>query len=198
VPCFALTNPNAGSDAASIPDFGIVCMGEYQGKSTLGLKLTWEKRYHHAGAGGHDSRPRVSCLRSGPSVGNKEDLGITCALIPTHHPGVNIGHRHMPLNAVFPERAQFGQGRLHSHRMGHRRQGAGRQRLAHADWNRSPRTRYLTAFVEHRHGQACGARDRRLCRVRTQFKTPIGKFEGVEEALARMGGNLYMMDATRM
>ena len=101
IPCFALTNPNAGSDAAAIPDFGIVCMGEHQGKSTLGLKLTWEKRYITLGPVATILGLAFRAYDPDHLLGDKEDLGITCALIPTHHPGVSIGRRHMPLNAVF-------------------------------------------------------------------------------------------------
>src|SRR6266567_3588261 len=131
-------------------------------------------------------------------LGDKEDLGITCALIPTHHPGVNIGRRHMPLNAVFQNgpnwgkdvfipiewviggRAQVGNG----WRMLMESLAAGRGISLP-----SSSTGMAKLAVRATGGYA---------RVRSQFKTPIGKFEGVEEALARMGGNLYMMDATRM
>src|ERR1700693_1672416 len=101
VPCFALTNPNAGSDAAAIPDFGIVCKGEYQGKSTLGLKLTWQKRYITLGPVATILGLAFRAYDPDHLLGDKEDLGITCAMIPTKHPGVNIGRRHMPLSAVF-------------------------------------------------------------------------------------------------
>src|SRR5438552_285759 len=198
VPCFALTNPNAGSDAAAIPDFGIVCMGEYQGKSTLGLKLTWEKRYITLGPVATILGLAFRAYDPDHLLGNKEDLGISCALIPTHHPGVNIGHRHMPLNAVFQNgpnsgkdvfipiewiiggKAQVGNG----WRMLMESLAAGRGISLP-----SSSTGMAKLAVRATGGYA---------RVRTQFKTPIGKFEGVEEALARMGGNLYMMDATRM
>ncbi len=195
VPCFALTNPNAGSDAAAIPDFGIVCMGEYQGKSTLGLKLTWEKRYITLGPVATILGLAFRAYDPDHLLGNKEDLGT---LIPTHHPGVNIGHRHMPLNAVFQNgpnsgkdvfipiewviggKAQVGNG----WRMLMESLAAGRGISLP-----SSSTGMAKLAVRATGGYA---------RVRSQFKTPIGKFEGVEEALARMGGNLYMMDATRM
>src|SRR5450631_4411750 len=198
VPCFALTNPNAGSDAAAIPDFGIVCKGEHQGKSTLGLKLTWEKRYITLGPVATILGLAFRAYDPDHLLGDKEDLGITCALIPTNHPGVNIGHRHMPLNAVFQNgpnwgkevfipiewviggKAQVGNG----WRMLMESLAAGRGISLP-----SSSTGMAKLAVRATGGYA---------RVRTQFKTPIGKFEGVEEALARMGGNLYMMDATRM
>ena len=101
IPCFALTSPDAGSDAASIPDFGIVCKGEHEGKRVLGMRVTWDKRYITLGPVATLLGLAFRALRSRPSPRRREDLGITCALIPTTHPGVNIGRRHMPLNAVF-------------------------------------------------------------------------------------------------
>jgi len=108
IPCFALTNPYAGSDAAAIPDTGIVCMGEYQGKQTLGLRLTWEKRYITLGPVATILGLAFRAFDPQQLLGDKEDLGITCALIPTNHPGVNIGRRHMPLNAVFQNGPNWG------------------------------------------------------------------------------------------
>src|SRR6266567_3910660 len=197
VPCFALTNPNAGSDAAAIPDFGIVCKGEYQGKSTLGLKLTWEKRYITLGPVATILGLAFRAYDPDHLLGDKEDLGITCALIPTNHPGVNIGRRHMPLSAVFQNgpnwgrdvfipidwviggKAMIGKG----WRMLMECLAAGR-----AISLPSLNTGMAKMVVRTTGGYA---------RVRTQFKMPIGKFEGIEEPLARMGGYLYSMDATR-
>src|SRR3954469_3666738 len=101
IPCFALTSPEAGSDAASIPDFGVVCFGEIEGKRVLGLRVTWEKRYITLGPVATLLGLAFRAYDPEHLVGDREDLGITCALIPTTHPGVAIGRRHMPLNAVF-------------------------------------------------------------------------------------------------
>jgi acyl-CoA dehydrogenase len=101
IPCFALTSPEAGSDAGAIPDTGVVCMGEWQGEQVLGMRLTWNKRYITLA-------PIATVLGlafklSDPDrlLGGEEDLGITCALIPTSTPGVEIGRRHFPLNVPF-------------------------------------------------------------------------------------------------
>ena len=198
IPCFALTNPSAGSDAAAIPDFAIVCTAEYQGKQTLGLRVTWQKRYITLGPVA--TLLGLSAFRAyDPQhlLGDSDDLGITCALIPTSHPGVNIGRRHMPLNAVFQNgpnwgkdvfipmdwviggKAQVGNG----WRMLMESLAAGRGISLP-----SSSTGMAKLAVRATGGYA---------RVRHQFKLPIGKFEGVEEALARMGGNLYAMDAVR-
>ncbi|HET7671087.1 MAG TPA: acyl-CoA dehydrogenase family protein, partial [Burkholderiales bacterium] len=101
IPCFALTNPEAGSDAASIPDFGIVCKGTWQGKEVLGMRVTWDKRYITLGPVATLLGLAFRLYDPEHLLGDKEDLGITCALVPTNTPGVNIGRRHLPLHAVF-------------------------------------------------------------------------------------------------
>lgn len=109
VPCFALTNPTAGSDAASIPDIGIVAWGEHEGKRVLGLRVTWEKRYITLGPIATLLGLAFRAYDPDHLLGQKDDLGITCALIPTTHPGVEIGRRHMPLNCVFQNGPNRGQ-----------------------------------------------------------------------------------------
>src|SRR6266850_3811108 len=101
IPCFALTNPEAGSDAASIPDYGIVCKGIWQGEEVLGMRVTWDKRYITLGPVATLLGLAFRLYDPEHLLGNKEDLGITCALVPTNTPGVNIGRRHLPLNAAF-------------------------------------------------------------------------------------------------
>jgi acyl-CoA dehydrogenase len=198
IPCFALTNPNAGSDAAAIPDFGIVCKGEYQGKTTLGLRLTWEKRYITLGPVATVLGLAFRAYDPEHLLGDKEDLGITCALIPTNHPGVNIGNRHMPLSAVFQNGPNWGKDVFIPIDWiigGKSQVGNGwrmlMESLAAGRGISLPSSSTGMAKLAVR---ATGG----YARVRTQFKTAIGKFEGIEEALARMGGNLYMMDSTRM
>ena len=124
IPCFALTNPHAGSDAAAIPDRGVVCMGQYDGKTTLGIRLTWEKRYITLGPVATLLGLAFRAYDPEHLLGGVEDLGITCALIPTRHPGVQ--HRPAPHAAQrgVPERPELGQGRFHSDRLGDRRQVA--------------------------------------------------------------------------
>ncbi|HEY2862377.1 MAG TPA: acyl-CoA dehydrogenase [Casimicrobiaceae bacterium] len=198
IPCFALTNPHAGSDAAAIPDRGVVCMGQHEGKAALGLKLTWDKRYITLGPVATLLGLAFRAYDPDHLLGGTEDLGITCALIPTRHPGVNIGRRHMPLNAVFQNGPNWGKDvfiPLDWVIGGRAQVGNGwrmlMESLAAGRGISLPSSSTGMAKLAVR---ATGA----YARVRNQFKTPIGKFEGVEEALARMGGNLYMMDATRM
>src|SRR5436309_825473 len=110
IPCFALTNPEAGSDAASIPDYGIVCKGTWQGKEVLGMRVTWDKRYITLGPVATLLGLAFRLYDPEKLISEKEDLGITCALVPTHTPGVNIGRRHLPLNAVFQNGPNSGKG----------------------------------------------------------------------------------------
>jgi acyl-CoA dehydrogenase len=195
IPCFALTNPYAGSDAAAIPDFGIVCMGEYQGKQTLGLRLTWEKRYITLGPVATILGLAFRAFDPEHHLGDQEDLGITCALIPTNHPGVNIGRRHMPLNAVFQNGPNSGKDvfiPLDWLIGGRPMIGKGwRMLMESLASGRSISLPSLATGMSKMIVRATGG----YARVRTQFKTPIGKFEGIEEPLARMGGYLYSMDA---
>jgi len=197
IPCFALTNPNAGSDAASIPDFGIVRWGEHEGRRVLGLSVTWDKRYITLGPVATLLGLAFRAYDPDHLVGDREDLGITCALIPTSQPGVEIGRRHMPLNAVFQNGPTWGKDVFIPMDWvigGQPMLGRGwrmlMECLAAGRGISLPSSATGMAKLSVR---AVGG----YARVRQQFKTPIGKFEGIEEALTRMGGNLYMMDATR-
>jgi len=195
IPCFALTSPEAGSDAGAIPDTGVVCMGEWQGQQVLGMRLTWNKRYITLA-------PIATVLGlafklSDPDhlLGETEELGITCALIPTQTPGVEIGHRHFPLNVPFqngPTRGKdifvpidfiiggpsmAGQG----WRMLVECLSVGRGITLPSNSTGSLKSIAL----------ATGA----YAHIRRQFKVSIGKMEGIEEPLARIVGNAYVMDA---
>ncbi|MCF5251488.1 acyl-CoA dehydrogenase, partial [Pseudomonas sp. PA-5-4B] len=101
IPCFALTSPYAGSDAGAIPDLGIVCKGVHEGEEVLGFKVTWDKRYITLGPIATVLGLAFRAEDPDGLLGKAGSLGITCALIPTSHPGVNSGRRHWPLNAVF-------------------------------------------------------------------------------------------------
>jgi acyl-CoA dehydrogenase len=197
IPCFALTNPHAGSDAAAIPDYGIVCMGEHRGREVLGLRLTWEKRYITLGPVATLLGLAFRAFDPEHLLSDKEDLGITCALIPTSHPGVNIGRRHMPLNAVFQNGPNWGRDVFIPIDWvigGRAMVGKGwRMLMESLAAGRSISLPSLATGMSKMVVRATGG----YARVRSQFKTPIGKFEGIEEPLARMGGYLYSMDAVR-
>jgi acyl-CoA dehydrogenase len=198
VPCFALTSPEAGSDAASIPDYGVVCRGTHQGKEVLGMRVTWDKRYITLGPVATLLGLAFRLYDPEHLLGEKEDLGITCALVPTNTPGVNIGRRHLPLNAAFQNGPNSGKdvfmpidwiigGKDY----------AGKGWMMLMGCLAAGRSISLpTSSVGGAKGLAriTGA----YARVRSQFKTPIGKLEGVEEALGRIAANCYMMDAVRI
>lgn len=197
IPCFGLTNPHAGSDAAAIPDIGIVCRGTWEGREVLGMRVTWEKRYITLGP--ISTLLGLAFRLHDPDhlLGDKKDLGITCALVPTNTPGVNIGRRHNPLDAVFQNGPNWGKDvfmPLDWIIGGPKMAGQGWRMLMEClAAGRSISLPSSATGYAKLAARATGA----YARVRSQFKTPIGRFEGIEEALARIGGNVYVMDAAR-
>jgi acyl-CoA dehydrogenase len=197
IPCFALTGPQAGSDAGSIPDLGIVTQGEFEGQETLGIRLNFDKRYITLA-------PVASLIGLAFKLQDPEHLlgedaepGITVALIPRETAGITIGQRHMPLNIPFQNgpvsgrdvfipldwviggRAGVGQGwRMLVECLS---EGRGISLPALATGAGKLASRYTGAYAA----------------LRKQFNRAIGEFEGVEEALARIGGLTYQMDAAR-
>jgi acyl-CoA dehydrogenase len=198
VPCFALTSPEAGSDAASMPDRGFVCRGEYGGRSdVLGIRLTWEKRYITLGPVATVLGLAFRLFDPDHLLGPEEDIGITLALIPTDHPGVNIGTRHNPLDIPFQNGPNWGKDVFIPMDWvigGQERVGQGWRMLM--DCLAAGRSISLPALSCGAGQIACRATGA-YARVRKQFKLPIGRFEGVEEALGRIAGYAYLMDAAR-
>jgi acyl-CoA dehydrogenase len=198
IPCFALTSPSAGSDAASMSDTGVVCKAEFKGKKTLGLRLNWNKRYITLA-------PVATVLGlafkvSDPDglLGDREDLGITCALVPTDTPGVEIGNRHMPVGAVFmngPTRGKDVFIPMDWVIGGKKRIGQGWRMLMQS--LAAGRSISLPALGVSG-GKMSALMSGAYARIRKQFNVPIGKFEGIEEPLARIGGRTYRMDSARM
>jgi acyl-CoA dehydrogenase len=199
IPCFALTSPEAGSDAGAIPDFGIVCRGEWDGKKdVLGMRLTWEKRYITLAPVATLLGLAFRLYDPDHILGDKDDLGITLGLIPTQTPGVHIGRRHYPLSAVFMNGPTWGKDVFVP--MDYV--------IGGADYVGQGWKMLMNCLAAGRSislpASACGvAKGCALTtgaygRVRQQFRLSIGRFEGVEEALARIGGNTYIMDAARV
>jgi acyl-CoA dehydrogenase len=197
VPCFALTGPRAGSDAASLPDTGIVCKGRWQGKEVIGLRLNFSKRYITLAPVATVIGLAFRLFDPDKLLSATEDLGITCALISRDTPGISIGRRHFPLNIPF----QNGpiQGRdvfvpVDSIIGGFKMAGQGwRMLVEQLSVGRcislpSNATGGSKAAV-----YASGA----YARIRRQFNMPVGRFEGVEQVLARMAARTYTMDAAR-
>jgi acyl-CoA dehydrogenase len=197
IPCFALTGPRVGSDAASMPDTGVVCRGMYQGREIVGLKLNFNKRYITLAPIATVVGLAFRMLDPDHLLGDKVDIGITCALIPRSTPGLEIGRRHLPLNIPFQNGPLQGRdlfvpldciiGGLPMAGLGWRmlveQLSVGRCISLPANATGGA----LAATV------ATGA----YARIRRQFNTAVGRFEGVEQVIARMVGLTYIMDAAR-
>jgi len=199
IPCFALTSPHAGSDAGAIPDYGIVCKQEFEGKKdVVGMRVSWNKRYITLGPVATLLGLAFKLYDPDHILGDKEDLGITLALIPTDTPGVNIGRRHLPLNLMFMNGPNSGDDvfiPLEWIIGGKERIGQGWRMLVECLTDgRAISLPALSVGAGKLAARSIGA----YSRIRRQFKMPIGKFEGVEEALARIAGFTYMMDAARL
>ncbi len=195
IPCFALTAPEAGSDASAIPDTGIVCMEEYQGKETLGLRLNWDKRYITLAPVASLLGLAFKLYDPDHLLGEKEDYGITCALIPVSTPGVVIGRRHFPLNVPFQNGPTQGKDvfvPLDTIIGGAEMAGKGWQMLV--DCLSTGRAISLPSGAIAS-SKVAAISSGAYARIRKQFNLPIGKMEGVEEALARIAGHAYTNSA---
>ncbi len=197
IPCFALTSPSAGSDAASMVDTGIVCKGTHEGKEVLGLKLNWNKRYITLAPVATLVGLAFKALDPDGLLGGEEELGITCALIPATTPGVEIGNRHMPIGAVFMNGPTRGRDVFIPMEWvigGQEHIGQGWRMLMQS--LAAGRAISLPALGVAG-GKMAALMSGAYARIRKQFNTPIGHFEGIEEPLARIGGYTYRMDAAR-
>jgi acyl-CoA dehydrogenase len=197
IPCFALTGPTSGSDAATMRDVGFVTKGTVEGKETLGIKLTWDKRYITLG-------PKATLLGLAFQLYDPdgllekgEDLGITVALIPTDHEGVQIGRRHLPSGVAFPNGPNWGKdvfvpmdwvvGGTSGVGQGWRML---MECLAEGRAISLPATSTSAAKSLLRNTTA-------YARIRKQFGWPIAFMEGIEEPLARLVETAYVCEAGR-
>ncbi len=198
VPCFALTSPLAGSDAGAMPDKGIVCRDEFAGTEVVGLRVSWNKRYITLAPVATLLGLAFRVYDPDGLLGDTEDLGISCALIPVATPGVEIGRRHIPVGAVFMNGPTSGKDvfiPLDWLIGGQERIGQGwRMLMQSLAAGRAISLPSLGAAGGKMSTMLTGA----YARIRTQFDVPIGYFGGVEEPLARIGGRTYQMDAARL
>ncbi|MFM7084284.1 MAG: acyl-CoA dehydrogenase [Hyphomicrobium sp.] len=197
IPCFSLTGPSSGSDAATMLDIGIIKKGQHEGKEIIGISLTWEKRYITLGPKATLVGLAFRLFDPMKLLGQKEDVGITLALIPSTHLGVNIGRRHLPSGAAFPNGPNWGKDVFIPIDWvigGEKKVGQGWRMLmeclaagraislpSSATAGSKMLLRVTTAYA----------------RIRTQFGIPIGKMEGVDEVLARIVEIAYLNEAAR-
>jgi acyl-CoA dehydrogenase len=195
VPCFALTGPFAGSDATSIPDYGIVCQGEWNGARVLGIRLTLNKRYITLAPVATLIGVAFRMYDPDGLLGDKKDIGISLALVPHDTPGLEIGRRHFPLNTPFQN------GPIHGKDVfvplsqligGEDYAGRGWQMLMECLSIGRSITLPSTASGGAKLGAVVSGA---YARIRKQFGLSVGRFEGVEEALARIAGKAYATSA---
>jgi acyl-CoA dehydrogenase len=197
-PCFALTGPEAGSDAGATQSVGVVCRGQWEGREVLGMRLTWNKRYITLGPVATLIGLAFRLRDPDRLLGDREDLGITCALVPASLPGIRIGERHDPLGIPFQNGPNTGRDvfvPLDAI--------IGGPKLAGEGWRMLMETlavgRSISLPAVSVGGAELSARVvSAYAMVREQFDTPIGRFEGVEEPIARIAGLTYCMNATRV
>lgn len=197
VPCFALTGPRAGSDAASIPDTGVICRGPWRGAEIVGIRLNFSKRYITLAPVATIIGLAFRLFDPDKIMGGDADLGITCALIPRDTEGVTIGRRHYPLNIPFQN------GPIQGHDVfvpldaiigGFKTAGQGwRMLVEQLSVGRCISLPSNTTGAAQAGVYASAA----YARIRRQFNMPVGRFEGVEQVLARMAARTYIMDAAR-
>src|SRR5690349_7858107 len=196
-PCFALTGPRAGSDAAALPDTGIVCKGMWQGREITGLRLNFNKRYITLAPVATVIGLAFRMFDPDKLLGDKSDLGITCALIPRNTAGVSIGRRHFPLNVPFQNGPLSGKDvfvPLDTI--------IGGPKMAGQGWRMLVEQLSVGRCVSLPSNATGGAKagvfaSGAYTRIRRQFNMSVGKFEGVEAVIARMVGYTYTMDAAR-
>jgi acyl-CoA dehydrogenase len=197
VPCFALTGPRAGSDAASLPDTGVVCKGMWQGKEIVGLRLNFSKRYITLAPVATVIGLAFRLFDPDKLMGDKTDVGITCALIPRQTPGITVGRRHFPINIPFQNGPV--QGRDVFVPLDYI---IGGPAMAGQGWRMLVEQLSVGRCISLPSNATGGAKAAVWAtgaygRIRRQFNMPVGKFEGVEAVIARMTGLTYTMDAAR-
>lgn len=197
IPCFALTGPRAGSDAASLPDTGVVCKGMWQGREIVGLKLNFSKRYITLAPVATVIGLAFRMFDPDRLLGGESDLGITCALIPRETKGVTIGRRHFPLNVPFQNGPLSGKDVFVPLDF-----IIGGPKMAGQGWRMLVEQLSVGRCISLPSsgtggGKAAVFATGAYARIRRQFNMPVGRFEGIESVIARMVGLTYTMDAAR-
>jgi acyl-CoA dehydrogenase len=197
VPCFSLTGPTSGSDAATMRDVGYVTRGTHEGREVVGFRLSWEKRYITLGPNATLVGLAFRVFDPENVLGRGEDLGITVALVPADHPGVEIGRRHLPSGAAFPNGPNWGRDVFVPIDW-----VIGGERMVGQGWRMLMECLAAGRSISLPSSAAAGAKSllrnsSAYARIRKQFDLPIGRMEGLEEPLARMVENAYVNEAAR-
>jgi acyl-CoA dehydrogenase len=197
VPCFSLTGPTSGSDAATMRDIGYVTRGTHQGKDTLGVRLSWEKRYITLGPKATLVGLAFRLFDKDNLLGKGEDVGITLALIPADHPGVNIGRRHLPSGAAFPNGPNWGSDVFIPIDW-----IIGGEAMAGNGWRMLMECLSAGRAISLPSSATAGAKmmlrvTSAYARIRKQFGLPVSRMEGVEEPLVRIIETAYVNEAAR-
>lgn len=198
IPCFALTGPEAGSDAGAIPDAGIVTKGMWEGEEVIGLSVSWDKRYITLAPIATVLGLAFKVFDPDGLLGNQLELGITCALLPKSHPGVELGNRHDPMGVRFYNGTTRGKDVFIPMDFvigGQKNIGKGWQMLVACLG--AGRGISLPAMGTAS-AQASFKSTVEYSFVREQFGVPIGRFEGVQEKLADIAGKTFILEAMRV
>lgn len=192
VPCFGLTGPRAGSDATSLPDTGIVCKQEVDGKEVLGIRLNFEKRWITLAPVATVVGLAFRMFDPDGLLGDTKDYGITCALIPRETGGMEIGRRHCPIGSPFMNGPIKGKDVFIPLDY-----IIGGQEMAGQGWRMLVEClsvgRCITlpsgaaGVAAYAVGTAGG-----FTRIRRQFNTPVAEMEGVQAPLARIAAKTYI------
>ncbi|MCL4115148.1 UNVERIFIED_CONTAM: hypothetical protein GTU68_035878 [Idotea baltica] len=195
IPCFALTSPTAGSDATSISDTGVVCMGKHEGKEVLGIKLNFSKRYITLAPIATLIGLAFRLQDPEGLIGDTKDYGITCALIPRSTKGLEIGRRHLAIGDAFLNGPIKGDGifvPLDAIIGGQKMAGKGWRMLVNClSVGRAITLPTTSAVISKR----CTLGTSAYANLRSQFGVNIANFEGVQKPLARMAGLTYIIEA---
>jgi acyl-CoA dehydrogenase len=197
IPCFSLTGPTSGSDAATMRDVGYVTRGRHEGKDVVGIRTSWEKRYITLGPQATLVGLAFRLMDPENILGRGEDIGITVALVPADHPGVEIGRRHLPSGAAFPNGPNWGHDVFIPMDW-----VIGGDKMVGQGWRMLMECLAAGRSISLPSSSAAGAKSllrntTAYARIRKQFDLPIGKMEGLEEPLARMAEVAYGNEAAR-
>jgi acyl-CoA dehydrogenase len=195
IPCFALTSPQAGSDAASIIDSGVICKGEWEGETIIGIRLNWDKRYITLAPVATVLGLAFKLYDPDHLIGDQDEYGITAALIPTDTPGVTAGRRHHPLTIGFQNGPTSGKDVFVPLDY-----IIGGQEMAGKGWKMLVELLSVGRAITLPSTAAGGAQAASYATgayaiIRKQFNTSIANFEGVGDALTRIAGHSYIMNS---